>query len=73
MYQHDGASLLFQAKQLDVDACMAMLMQVDTKLSALMGVPESSHWKTNFISAPTFFENKTGKQGLLIILCIYVL
>lgn len=47
---------------LDIESCMRILMQQDsmTKLSSLLGIPDHDHWKTSYVSAQTFFENKTG-------------
>jgi hypothetical protein len=35
------------------------------KLSVYFGVPEENHWKSNYVSASTFFENKNGKIIIL--------
>ncbi|XP_060588655.1 uncharacterized protein LOC132744064 [Ruditapes philippinarum] len=45
-----------------MESCWDILMKEDSlkKLSVYFGVPEENHWKSNYVSASTFFENKNG-------------
>lgn len=47
---------------IDFEQCMETLLQRDNlqKLSAMLHIPSKQHWNDAFVSAPTFFENKTG-------------
>ncbi|KAL4228959.1 ATP-dependent zinc metalloprotease yme1l1 [Mactra antiquata] len=49
-------------KNLDLEECINILMRPEyrRKLCAMLGINDRSHWINNYVSSPTFFENKTG-------------